>query len=317
MAPKAVIAAKSKAARIEARRKLGQLEDIIVSPATKSRYRSAVHRIFHWLSLEGIAIPSDNAAFDTLLARYIEHLWCDGDGRSTASNTVAGLQHFVPTLKKTLVCSWRLLSAWAKHELPARAPPLTLFLLQCLSGAAMSLKQPNLVVLLRLAFYGLLRTGEACNLVSQDVSVQSEPLMVVVNLGLTKGGARQGAAESVVIEDAITVRLTAALKTVLQPGDPLFPGGAGKMRKVFGQRCQLLLLSERGFRPYSLRRGGATFLFRKTGSLATTVVKGRWASAKMARIYLNDGLATLASFDFNENDARLAKYQRDFAGCVT
>ena len=46
-----------------------------------------------------------------------------------------------------------------------------------------------------------------------------------------------------------------------------------------------------GFKPYSVRRGGATAYFRATRNMEAALDRGRWSSARVARIYLNDGLA--------------------------
>ena len=40
--------------------------------------------------------------------------------------------------------------------------------------------------------------------------------------------------------------------------------------------------------------GGATFWFGKHGSLDKILIQGRWAAARTARIYLNEGLCVLA-----------------------
>ena len=45
-------------------------------------------------------------------------------------------------------------------------------------------------------------------------------------------------------------------------------------------------------RPHSLRRGGATAYYRLTGGLSRTMKRGRWASASVARLCIQDGLAT-------------------------
>eukprot|EP00959_Pyramimonas_sp_CCMP1952_P028597 599779-Pyramimonas_sp.AAC.1 len=55
---------------------------------------------------------------------YLEKLWAEGEPKSYANDLVAGLQHFAPRLRRRLNGSWRLLGAWAKAELPARAPPV-------------------------------------------------------------------------------------------------------------------------------------------------------------------------------------------------
>ena len=51
-------------------------------------------------------------------------------------------------------------------------------------------------------------------------------------------------------------------------------------------------LQSHQFRPYSLRRGGATALFQETNSMETVL---RWESSKVARVYITDGLSYLPS----------------------
>ena len=57
---------------------------------------------------------------------------------------------------------------------------------------------------------------------------------------------------------------------------------------------EALNLCALNFRPYSLRRGGATHWFSKHGSLDRVIVLGRWQAHRTARIYLNEGLAVMA-----------------------
>ena len=60
---------------------------------------------------------------------------------------------------------------------------------------------------------------------------------------------------------------------------------------TFKKGLRWLGLEEFGFQPYSLRRGGATAYFRATRNMEMALDRGRWSSARVARIYLNDGLA--------------------------
>lgn len=43
-------------------------------------------------------------------------------------------------------------------------------------------------------------------------------------------------------------------------------------------------LERHQFRPYSLRRGGATHLFQITHSMETTLARRRWESSKVAKV---------------------------------
>ena len=44
--------------------------------------------------------------------------------------------------------------------------------------------------------------------------------------------------------------------------------------------------------------GGATAYFRATRNMEATLDRGRWASARVARIYVNDGLAREVELTF-------------------
>ena len=50
-----------------------------------------------------------------------------------------------------------------------------------------------------------------------------------------------------------------------------------------------------GYKPYSIRRGGATSHFIACGSLDRVVVRGRWAQTKTARIYINSGMMSMVN----------------------
>ena len=65
-------------------------------------------------------------------------------------------------------------------------------------------------------------------------------------------------------------------------------------RMEFANTLKSLNLERFEFRPYSLRRGGATFWFGKHGSLDRLLIQGRWQAARTARIYINEGMAILA-----------------------
>ena len=63
-----------------------------------------------------------------------------------------------------------------------------------------------------------------------------------------------------------------------------------------------------GFRPYSLRRGGATYWFQRHQNLDRILLQGRWHTQKSARIYLNEGLAVLAQLKVPRTDSRLKPF---------
>ena len=119
----------------------------------------------------------------------------------------------------------------------------------------------------------------------------------VINLGMTKSGKRQGAAESIALtEQHVLVHLWAWKRKV--PPHTFLTLKPNAWRALFADCIQKLKFTKWEFRPYSLRRGGATDLFVKTGSLDKVVIAGRWSAVKTARIYINSGLAMLSEIQF-------------------
>ena len=83
-------------------------------------------------------------------------------------------------------------------------------------------------------------------------------------------------------------------------------------RALFNQSLDALGLQQFEFRPYSLRRGGATWWFSRHHSLDKILLQGRWQAPKTARIYLNEGLAVLAEMRLPPSLPALAPFLKFF-----
>ena len=147
---------------------------------------------------------------------------------------------------------------------------------------------------LLLGFYGLLRTGEILGLCNHHILMTSPDKTAVISLGLTKSGKRAGASESVTISVTCALQWLWAWKHTSPAHSPLTPK-PHQWRRTFGECIKALNLEEFEFRPYSLRRGGATFWFGRHASLDRIIALGRWAAVRAARLYINEGLALLAT----------------------
>ncbi|CAE8593709.1 unnamed protein product, partial [Polarella glacialis] len=107
----------------------------------------------------------------------------------------------------------------------------------------------------------------------------------------TKGTARKGAIETVSVTDPeLSLILWGVCRHLKKPGDALLRRTPQQFRTIFKAAVELLGLDSL-IKPYSLRRRGATHWFRETGSLDSTVDRGRWGSVKTARIYITTALA--------------------------
>ena len=311
-AAKKVMEGQSQQQRIKVRKQLGTLKGLTVQPRTRERYQTCLDKFLDWLAGEGLALPKRAQAMDHIVSDYLEFLWASGESKATANNTLAALQDKEPGLKRRLAGSWRLLKAWSTAEIPHRAPPMTLTVLDAMCGWFIMKEMPLMALSLRVAFFGLLRTGELLSLKAKDIFIPSARGPAVLSLGLTKAGARQGAAESVTLHEESVLAALCSWKRTAQSTQFLTPK-PHQWRSLFASALEALRLTPLEFRPYSLRRGGATFWFNQHGSFDRLLVQGRWAASKTARIYLNDGLAQLA--DMTLPNSSLHVYVKLYRSC--
>ena len=190
---------KTASERQKIRRELGSLRNLTVQPRTRARYDKALEKFWSFLRQEDLQLPKQAAMLDGMLSEYIEHLWESGAGRALASDTIAAIQDAEPQVKGRLHGTWRLIKAWNSNELPNRAPPLPEEALEAMVGHAIFKKEYGFAVSLLLGYYGVLRTGELLNVNSRDISLPTPKGPAVISLGLTKGGKRAGAAESITL----------------------------------------------------------------------------------------------------------------------
>lgn len=237
-------------------RELGTLKDLAVQPATKRRYDKAAEGFFTLLKQENLVLPTRKDRLDPLLCEYLEHLWATGVGRGQANDTVAALQHLQPSLRGHLAGAWRLLKTWAINEIPNRAPPIPEQVVRAVAGWAFFHGHYTFGVLIVLGFYCMLRSGELMGLNSSHMCSLKEK-QALISLGMTKGGKRQGAAESVVLGVESAFRLIHYWQRSAPAGTP-FCTNPSKWRSLFNESLEAMNLSKFHFRPYSLRRGGAT-----------------------------------------------------------
>ena len=307
MPKRKILEAEAPSDRAKMRRELGTLRDLAVQPATKKRYDKAVAQFSDFLTKEQLVLPTRKDKLDPLVCEYIEHLWSSGVGRAQANDTVAALQNLQANLRGQLPGAWRLLKTWAVNEVPNRAPPLPEQVLLAMVGWAFFKGHVTFGISLLLGFYTMLRSGEILGLKSSHIMVSTKERQVLVSLGYTKGGKRQGAAESVILGVQPAFKLIQQWKQNASLNTPLAHSPAS-WRGLFTECLEALELSPFNFRPYSLRRGGATYWFQKHGNLDRILVQGRWLAHKTARVSLNEGLALLAQTRINFNSLSIRSF---------
>jgi len=293
MPPKGpVLSSASRFQRRHARIALGPLKTRMVKPGTLKRYQVAVTWFFITLRMCNMCLPKSMWEFDLLVLDIMDMAWQEGEPRNLLGDVLSGLGHFTPPLKRNLTCCWRLYDAWGRSELPARAPPLTPLMAVAIAHFLFLEEGWSAAVAMLVGFHCFLRTSEMLSITSGAVSFATNMLSANIVLTETKGTSRFGGLEMVVVNDPWIVRLLAKLKVGLLPGDRLCSVSLPRFRLLFGRGVARLGLDS-SFKPYSARRGGATFDFRSHGNISLTMVRGRWRNQRTARIYINLALQHL------------------------
>ena len=296
-------AAESGALRIAARHWRGRLRDLGVTNLTLSRYRQSLERFLGWELAYLGGVATTVAQLDEHLALYTEYLWENGDGRAAASQTLAAAQHFL-LRRRAFPQAWALVRIWGTHELPQRTPPLPISVLLALMGVAWAENRPEIAAALILGFKGFLRTGELLAARYGHVSLQGAS-SVVLALPMTKIGARRGQQEVVCFECPLASALLRVAAWGRAPGDTILGVGNTAFRSWWARALGKLSLNADVLRPYSIRRGGATWCLQQTGALETVLLRGRWSSSTVARGYLQEGLALLAQASLSPESREL------------
>ena len=275
------------AARLRRRTKL---RDLRVSRLSLYRYRDAVALFtVYCLQVFGFLARSLDE-LDAMGVEFIESCWEEMEPKSLVSTTLAGIQHFLQR-KRCLPRSWWTLSTWNLHDLPARAPPIPALLAYASAGKALADQLPGVAAAVALGFAGFLRTGEILGCQFGHVALFEEA--AIVSLPFTKMGRRRGAEEMVAVECPIAIALFILASAGRYPHEylavtPQF------FREWWRASMQTFDLDADVWRPYGLRRGGATHHFRLFGQLETTIFKGRWGSSITARTYIVEAMSVLA-----------------------
>ena len=268
----------------------------IIKPTTAARYATAVGLFFEFLRVFDIAYPADKISLDSIVTRWLIHLYHEGDPAGTAGDGLSGLQHFLPSLRRNLNGSWRVFKAWRAHELPAQAPPFPELVLNALVGLALSLDLPGLAASLALGFHCCLRSGEIFSLLAEHVVCDRGAGAVI--LPKTKKGIR----DCVAVDSSRVAHLCFRRLLSLKPFESVIGLSPASARTRLKQLLEVLGLERFAFRWYSVRRGGATAQFRAHGQMEKILVRGRWESSRTARIYLTDGVGALASVLLSEDE---------------
>ena len=296
-APRLIAGRFSRAERCRQRSKFN-LDDAALTEQTQTRYYNALRKMVKYVER---STSADH--LDDLLCDWIRKMWKTGEPLLTIGDGLSALHFFQPWTRRKTPHAWKLFAVWRKIEVPSRAPPLTWTLVQSMAAYEWHADHFEMAVLLLTAFHCLLRTGEILSLTAGDISLGEST--GVLSLKGTKSGLRNNADEAISITSGIVLEFLRVLvesrRHLNTCALPLWSGTAAEFRSRFKFLCELMGLERHQFRPYSLRRGGATAVFQETRSMETALIRGRWESSRVARLYISDGLSYIPSIVMSEH----------------
>ena len=267
-----------------------------VRDSTRQRYKAAVDDFIMWCEDNGIEVNS-RSDLDWELCEYIhdEYERNDGRGRTHMANTIFGLQLFVPQVRGHLRLSAQALMGWKARHPGQRHPPLTWDLSVAIAAQLARWGRFDMAVATLLAFSALLRIGELVALRVEDfLDAKSDDPRVdtarISGLRLRKTKTAENLFAELHTESVI--QLMRVLTANKQSAARIFQFSAGTFRKWFKKAVVSLQLDHR-YVPHSLRHGGATTLYMSGVPIETILHRGRWASTKSARYYVQSGEALL------------------------
>eukprot|EP00438_Fugacium_kawagutii_P023130 Skav208787 [mRNA] locus=scaffold931:260209:264566:- [translate_table: standard] len=285
------------------------LRDVGITKATQDRYYSSVRKLYPLIA--NIASMED---LDETVADWIEVQFRKGSPINTVADGLSGLHYFLPFTRRKLPTAWKLFSIWRKVEVPSRAPPLTSDLVWAMTSRCIQQDQLSLGALLCLGFHCFLRTGELLAIRPMDLVIGVKT--GVLRLPVSKGGSRNNIQESVTIEDPVVLLILKELLHVKRAQQlmrvPIWSASGSSFRIHFARLLTFFKVEHLQFRCYSLRRGGATAFFKATGSMERTLIRGRWQSIAVARLYLCDALAQLPDLTATPQTKKLVAHYRAF-----
>ena len=285
-----------------------------VIPATRNKYLSKLDAFFEWAAANN-ETASDHKGLDDVLVQYIHDLYEDERGHSVAAATLSAIKWCFPELKFALPRASQASRGWSKMCPPTSYPPLTWELAVTIAVQLSRGGRRREAVGVLLSFDCMLRVGELVSLRREDVADSADAAEhrmehkgMVLRLRKTKTGNNK----SVDVMDPSVVALVRELVRDTEPGQLLFPVTTASYRRSFKRVCSSLGLSPL-YVPHSCRHGGATRLYHvMRWPMEDIMTRGRWASTKSARLYIQSSVALLLSMTIPPAVGALAvKFAKD------
>jgi integrase len=270
-----------------------------LAPTSRAAYRRAVLDFIKYAEENGES-PQTADELDELLADYLDFCFFAGRSKAQGHCLLNGIVHLLPRLKYRLGIARLAMRGWEREQPSVPHQPITWEALAAMAVTLASWRLPAEGLACLLMFRSLLRISEVCALRISDVVFPGDarvgsafPKNIVgLRLRTTKTGNEKFAQldDSAVIA-LLKVYVGRRRRQGAGEGSFLFGFLPGGLRTAFKAAAHSLGLV--GYTPHSCRHGGATDLFLRTEDIELVLIRGRWASTKSARHYVQSGRSLL------------------------
>jgi integrase len=276
------------------------LRTAALKPLTHRAYHKNLTKFLHYLHLslpQLLQLPS--ARIDTLLSEYFDTCYSVGDSFDYASQTLSAVVFHRPSLRHKLGESRLRLRGWRNLHQSHAHPPVTWELTVLLAVTMSKSGFHAEAIATLLAFDCYLRVGELLSIRMTDVVQPNDPRVGTAHpdMALRLPDTKTGQNQWVSIErSAVATAFRRHLQAHRFSGqDHVFPFTPHHFRNLLSSTVRSLGLSHIPYVPHSFRHGGATCAYLAGATIEQIMFRGRWASMKSARRYIQTGRALLVT----------------------
>jgi len=294
------------------RRKVGDLDEIDVSPACRRRYAAALDAFQAWCPQAPVAQPDlwTLVQWDRSVAGFVSHAYNTDASYGLLTDLVSMLGWVYDPLRgRGLGLTWRRLKRWRRLEPPVRVPPFPPDVALAVAWDLLVCTGPCFCLASLLGFHCYLRPTEITAIRRCDVRISATTAVIALGGDLgTKSSKRTGVREYATVDDPWVLQCLRSWCALAQDTQPLCVDGHDPFRDAFRASLEHLDLADQGFGLRSLRRGGATYDFQRHGSFHLSAERGRWRQVETARIYIQDAIPALVRLRMSTVARRLVRH---------
>ena len=246
--------------------------------------------------------PPDPEELCALLVAYGQEMFAAGRSYGRYAETINSIAAARPLIKKQLTAAWDLAFCWLSDEPHQHHPAMPRSVLLAACSLSLMWGWPYVASVLCIGWSGIMRIGEVIMARRSDLVLpcDSAPGLrcILVKIRTPKTRGRSAKHQSARIDPCDLVRLITAVYKNFDEEQQIWPYSPSTLRKRFASLMQVLGLdvvrsmNQAPFDLGSLRPGGATDLLFETEDSELVRRRGRWLSARVMEIYLQEVLAS-------------------------